>query len=40
MQRVILVGRGDVNLTRIDPGGTYSLLGAIGRGFRRGGKHI
>ena len=33
MQGVNLVGRGYVNTTRIDVGGTYSWLGAFGRGF-------
>jgi len=33
MQGVILVGAGYVNITRIDAGGAYSLLGAFGRGF-------
>ena len=33
MEGVILVGRGDVNITRIDVGGVSSLLGAFGGGF-------
>ena len=36
MQGGIPVGRGYVNITRIDVGGTYSLLGAFGRGFGQG----
>ena len=36
MQGGILVGQGYVNITRIDVGGTYSLLGAFGRGFGQG----
>ena len=38
MQGGILVGRGYVNITRIDVGGTYSLLGAFGSGFGQGKK--